>query len=231
MSTGLSKGDPGLWSGKHGLTRLAPGLYSGAEGFQVPQTVVEGPTGLALDPTFNSVPNLVYAPGDRTVTRTSALGGRLGLRGQNANSTGKQYFEMEAISANLFFVGIVDFTFTTNGTGGPVGTNRVGLQQGQIQSYNGVSTPMGGQAAPGIIMRVAWDADNDLFWIARGAAAPWNNNVAADPVAGIGGLSTGGLAGPAYVGVVLRQQAGAGVVCRVPGDPGYNLLPGFVPWS
>lgn len=231
MSTGLSKGDPGLWSGKHGLTRLAPGLYSGASGLRVPQTVPQGPTGLALDPSFNSVPNLIYLPGDRTVTRTLAVGGRLGLRGFNANSTGKLYFELEAIAANLFFCGIVDSTFTTNGTGGAAGVNRVGLEQAQIRSFPAVSTPMGGQAGPGIIMRIAWNADTGRFWIARGAAAPWNNSGVANPVTGIGGLLTSGLAGPAYVGVVLRQQAGAGVVCRVPGDPGYNLPAGFVAWS
>jgi hypothetical protein len=152
------------------------------------------------------------------------------VRGVTPHSTGKQYAELKADGTSLYFVGLVDSLFNPSGTGGVLGENRVGQQMTDLYTAGGVVTAMGGVAGVNQIMRIAYDADAELIWVKRGSG-PWNNNALADPVTGVGGLSTAGLTGPAYVGVVLRQQAGAGVVCRVPSDPGYSLPPGFVPWS
>lgn len=189
-----------------------------------------GPVGVldGFDQGFNSAPALVYSAEDRTVTRTDAVG-RRAVRGRTGHVLGKWYVELEVLVERLRFGGIVDATYATNGGGGPAGTNRCGLQANQLVFFGG-SGPGGGFALPGDIIRVAYDATSDLFWF-RQNLEDWNNDPLADPVAGIGGLSTAGLVGNAYVGVTLRPVVGAGVHYRLPGDPGYTLPAGFAEWA
>ena len=75
-------------------------------------------------------------------------------------------------------------------------------------------------------MRIAWDAVAKLIWV-QVDGSPWNADALADPVAGVGGLSTASMVGAGFLGVTLLPVIGAGARYRVPGDAGYLIPTGY----
>jgi hypothetical protein len=222
---GLWKGAPGLGSGFPGLNRGIAGLWGGFAGL----ALNIGPVLDAFDASFNPSPFLVYSESDRLVTRTNDII-RLGLRGATGRDTGKWYVELLPIVTRLRFAGIVDGDFQINGGPPPPGRHRVGIEGSNLIAYPNVTDPIGQFAAAGTVVRIAYDADNALFWLKLGNGM-WNDSPTANPATGVGGLSAAGLDGPGFVGVTLRPVTGAGVRIRMPGDPGYSLPSGFAEWT
>jgi len=208
-NSGLWGGSSGLWDGTVGLS-----------GTVVP-VVLTG-----FDASFNSA-NLVYDEDDRLVFRTDAVQ-RRAVRGRTGHLTGKWYVELLPLVVRFRFAGVVDSSFTVNGAGGPAGMNRVGVQGDELVYFGG--SDVIGFATPGTIVRIAWDGDADLLWTKLGGGN-WNGSAGADPVTGVGGVSTAGLVGPAYVGATLRPVVNATVRYRIPGDLGYTLPTGFAEWA
>ena len=132
------------------------------------------------------------------LTATSIATGDLGVRGTFARAAGKWYFEvnMTTVTGGDTSGGLATATPTFAQIGANATQAYVQYRGGNIYK-NGVVQYGNGSMAGGGILRVAYDANAHLAWLAF-ASGNWNASGAANPATGVGGndvsaFDTGGL--------------------------------------
>ena len=141
---------------------------------------------------FN-VDDFTYTNANKTAERTLGSGTAYAVAAQGA-ATGKRYFELSLVTG-VKAVGIAD-----DGLGessGGLRTDRI-VWQGSSVFSDSPNKAMGTTVSNVTFTAIAFDADAKLVWFWQPNTQLWNNDAAADPAAGLGGLSFSQLSGVIY---------------------------------
>jgi hypothetical protein len=144
------------------------------------------PQNLHFDPT--TATNVALSNNNLTMKQTVATGDN-GAKGTTTQTTGKYYFEIkvDTVSGASSAMGLL----SAAGTYGNLvaGTNSVSVRKatGNIWSNGADTTKTLGAFANGDVLGVAIDLTAHLVWV-RKNAGNWNNDAAAAPATGIGGI-------------------------------------------
>jgi hypothetical protein len=126
------------------------------------------------------------------------------VRATNPKTTGKWYAEMVttgAPSAGDVGVGICRSTYGLNNFLGN-GAGSTGIRSNGFGNNDGAQWAAGVADltwANGTTIFIAVDAAAGLFWVAKNGGSMWNNNPAASPASGVGGIPLSG-SGAVYLG-------------------------------
>jgi len=155
--------------------------------------------------------NTTWNPSDKTagVTLTgsnliaTASGASNAVRATDRQVTGKFYWEVTLTTASASYgVGYANQSATLSSVYS-IPTNAIIVYTSGSIWLNNVNTgiTLGSLAAGGVVLCLAVDIANRLFWARIGAAGNWNANAAYSPATGYGGIDIsliGGIAVPIY---------------------------------
>jgi hypothetical protein len=161
------------------------------------------------------------------LTATSS-GGNQGVRAVDRQITGKFYWEVTMTTAATIHAAGCANGVAALGSVYATPLNAVivyGTGSIWINNVNsGVS--VGSFGAGGLVLCLAVDLGNRLFWAKNGAAGTWNGNAANNPATGIGGLNISTIAGG---GLPLYPAAAFGGGVAVTANFGDTAFSGAVP--
>ncbi len=161
--------------------------------------------------------NTLWNTSDKTAGVTISGGGSLtatasgsanGVRAVDKQITGQFYWETTLTTANSSYgvgaaLGSAALSTLYNTPTGAV----IVYASGAIWVNNlTTGTSLGSLAAGGVVVCHALDLTNKLYWARSGAAGNWNNNAAANPATGVGGISIAAIQGgpfPLYPAAVF----------------------------
>ena len=240
----------------HGAVAIATGgvgvIYTPAPGFQgadsFTYTVSDGAGGTStatISVTVQVTPviwsptdkhaNYTLSNGNLTVTRTATTGGSyVSGRGNISRATGKWYFEVTVGTGggNQMGVGLADSAASLNGDTANTadGISFYSYEQ-SIRRSGAYLVPASTALAGGSVVRIAVDLDAKLFWAGK-VGSPWNQNLAADPKLGTGGVSFSGLNGLLFPAYMINPANGPTWTLNAGASGFSGQLPrGFAPWD
>ncbi|SHG85953.1 putative Ig domain-containing protein [Cognatishimia maritima] len=169
---------------------------------------------------------LAYSDADRQVSATADISGVRHTRGVTV-LTGKVYLEFD-LGPQVLGVGLAT-SGTTALNGGAFGTGRC-FWSGSYVFHSAGNTAMGASLLDGDVVQLAVDLGTSEFWMRRNGAGDWNNDAAADPATGGGGLDISGMTGDIFAYAGLQNDSTASVTLQGTADrQSYGAPAGFAP--
>ena len=206
------------------------GSSSPAQSAATNVVVADSGNGASWDSSINTTAplELAYSDADRQVSVTADISGVRHTRGANA-LTGKVYLEFD-LGPQVLGVGLAT-SATTALNGGAFGTGRC-FWSGSYIFHSAGNTAMGASLLDGDVVQLAVDLGTSEFWMRRNGSGDWNNNSAADPATGAGGLDISAMPGDVFAYSGLQNDSTASVTLQGTADRQIYVAPaGFAPLS
>lgn len=165
-----------------------------------------------LDP-LNKGSNVVLSNLNLTARKATGGSGFEMARSVKGETSGKFYFEItwDEFTGSFIGVGLGDQDASVGNFFGSDGNGILLVQNGEVYANGALRTTIQ-TSAESNISGVAFDVDDGWVWF-RTSGGNWNNNPAADPATGVGGLAfpgthaaPGGMSGTIYAGVMVQDD-------------------------